>query len=269
MFTYIFAGLQRPPPCFNLTFSNLNPDNLPSTHQVASAERHSKVRKSQLEGDESTVQVKRLKQIPSNPASSTQSNVISNVLDLHRGRSRNTHKFPSVMQLSTHAQSFGPTGMHNTSIVTNHDTSSTSSSSTASAPASVQQYTTPGSSADSSKSSNYHLYRSRRYQKRRHNSIQPHGPSRLGFYSPRSKSILKEAKIKYRIYIATETAFPTTAQALENALKKYGESSDEYTTSTSADTETEGELRDVPDVDTGRLQVVSDSLQIYIALLSL
>jgi hypothetical protein len=62
---------------------------------------------------------------------------------------------------------------------------------------------------------------------------------------------LKEAKMKYRIYIATQVAFPTTAQALENAVMKYNMSGDEYAT------ETESDRNEVPVADTGRLQVVS------------
>jgi hypothetical protein len=57
--------------------------------------------------------------------------------------------------------------------------------------------------------------------------------------------------MKYRIYIATQVAFPTTAQALENAVMKYNMSGDEFAV------ETESERENIPVADTGRLQVVS------------
>jgi hypothetical protein len=64
--------------------------------------------------------------------------------------------------------------------------------------------------------------------------------------------------MKYRIYIATKVAFPTTAQALENAVMKYNSSGDEYAA------ETESERDEIPVADTGRIQVVSLSMYVHI-----
>jgi hypothetical protein len=66
--------------------------------------------------------------------------------------------------------------------------------------------------------------------------------------------------MKYRIYIATQVAFPTTTQALENAVLKYNMSGDEYAA------ETESERDEIPLANTGRLQVVSLCVYTYICI---
>jgi hypothetical protein len=211
-------GKQRPEPSFELSFTSEN--------NHAREERQS--------GGQSSIQNKRTKIVSINPALST-SNNISNVLAIHRAKGGNSQGIPLLEQLSAHRQSL------------NRESSMSSTDSAVHSRALISH-----SSESPSSSESYHLrktvangtYRSRR------RSMQYH-TSQLGYYSPRSKSILRDAKMKYRIYIATEMPFPTTAQAFECASKKYNLSSDEYAT----DTETERE--NLPSVDRGRLQVVS------------
>jgi hypothetical protein len=207
-------------------------------------------------------------QVPTGPSSSDlNAGSVSNVLALHRSRSGNHHHIPTVQQLSTHAELLENNILHGSS---NHQeapssntlqthTPSTSISSTAHTQVANTQIAT-----ETRRSSSTDSFNTRNPSKstRMHKTGQS-SPAKLGFYSPRSKSILKEAKLKYRIYIATNTAFPTTAQAIENAAIKYNSTCDEY----AADIETDrGSL---PPIDTGRLQVVRFCMHICILLYSI
>jgi hypothetical protein len=153
----------------------------------------------------------------------------SNVLALHKAKYGNSQNTPTPQQLVTYAQTLS----QNQQVASPHNNTHSGSSSS-----------TESQRLNQVKSKSGHKLPKRRCS-------QFPSPSKLGFYSPRSKSILKEAKMKYRIYIATKIAFPTTAQALENAVIKYNLSGDEYAT------ETESEREEIPAFDTGRLQVVS------------
>jgi hypothetical protein len=152
----------------------------------------------------------------------------SNVLALHRAKSGTAHNIPTVQQLTPHAQilnqSLSPVSLNRTA---QSEVSSSSNSQT------------------SNQVQSKHTHKSRR------RSSHFQSPAKLGFYSPRSKTILRDAKMKYRIFIATQCAFPTTAQALESAVVKYSLSGEEYAA------ETESDREDIPIADTGRLQVVS------------
>jgi hypothetical protein len=180
--------------------------------------------------------------ISGNPTNGLSNSIgASNVLHLHRSKSKQS--IPSNQRLSTHARLFS-TPLHPSP--TN---------------AFLQSYT--GSSRSSSSSSDSPLansIRSRTLVKMRRRSNQSHSPALLGFYSPRSKSILKDAKLKYRIFIATELAFPTTTQAIDCATQKYNMTGDEY----AADTETDRE--DVPQIDDWRAKVVSKEENMCIIL---
>jgi hypothetical protein len=155
----------------------------------------------------------------------------SNVLALHRAKAGNSQKTLTPQQLATCAQALN----QNQPVTLSHNT--------------------PQSEPSSSESWTPNQIKSKKNHQLKRRPSQFQSPSRLGYYSPRSKSILKEAKMKYRIYIATQVAFPTTAQALEQAVSKYNLSGDEYAA------ETESERDEIPLFDTGRLQVVS--FQVY------
>jgi hypothetical protein len=102
--------------------------------------------------------------------------------------------------------------------------------------------------------------RPNRAHKSRQRPVKVHSPAKLGFYSPRSKSILKDAKRGYRLFIATKVAFPTTAQAFEHGVITYNISADDYAA------ETGSEREDIPVPDTGRLQVVYFCVHICVSL---
>jgi hypothetical protein len=154
----------------------------------------------------------------------------SNVLASHRAKSGNSPNTLTPQQLATYAQALN----QNQLVTLSHNAAWSGSNSSSSTPS-----WTP----------NQVQFKSVPKTRKRCSQIQT--PSSLGFYSPRSKSILKDAKMKYRIYIATQVAFPTTVQALENAVIKYNMSGDEYAT------DTDSERDQIPLVDAGRLQVVS------------
>jgi hypothetical protein len=161
---------------------------------------------------------------------------VTNVLALHKAKNGNTQNIPTTQQLSTHMTSMTSSNNHpvNVPFSTSHPH--------------LQSTRTDNLSPNSSSQRSHHA---RLTHKSRRRSGLESTPAQLGFYSPRSKSILRDAKMKYRIYVATETPFPTTAQSLECATKSYNMSSDEY----ARDTDTDREI--IPAADRGRLQVVS------------
>jgi hypothetical protein len=138
------------------------------------------------------------------------------VLALHRNKTNTSKHIPTAQQLVPHVQILNQPRFSSNNKQTSNQVTST---------------------------------HSQRVKRRR--TSQLCSPSRLGFYSPRSKTILRDAKMKYRIYVATQVAFPTTVQALENAVTNYNLSGDEYAT------ETESEREDISVIDAGRVQVVS------------
>jgi hypothetical protein len=178
----------------------------------------------------------------------SQPNGSSSVLSLHKNKPQNKRPIPTPTQLSIHAQSLG-CNIHNLASPS-HQASLPSSISPSQVSVEPDSGTDTGTSTSSEgANANYRSKSSLARRTRRSPAIST--PANLGYYSPRSKSILKEAKLKYRIYIATTIAFPTTAQAIEHGAIKYNLTCDEYAT------DTESERGALPPIDTGRIQVVS------------
>ena len=67
-------------------------------------------------------------------------------------------------------------------------------------------------------------------QKRRRltHSIGSSKPNQLSFYSPTSKRILISAKLKHRLFIATQIGFPDTKVQYNTAIREYREVVEEH-----------------------------------------
>jgi hypothetical protein len=249
----LFSELQRPTPNFDIEFTLENDISDSETH----IRKNPKFPRNVEDDLDSAVQRKKSKVGPSNDNAS---HGFSSVLALHKAKLGNQRPVPTSEQLSRHYQTFGKnisntiTSSSRQEVIPNQSPSHSASSTPILIGAHSSAETGPSPSASQNLNTKFKSPGIQRTRRLPANC----SPARLGYYSPRSKSILREAKLKYRIYIATQVAFPTTAQSIEHAAIKYNTTCDEYAVDVDVNRAA------LPPIDAGRLQVVSRSFQVCI-----